>query len=165
MRKLHVKLQTPVIEIKASAEDSGTGSDSLIIGFRRLPLKQADKQLDAFVKASGDWLEAVKAGVPEEELETLNELMQKIIIDNILYLRSVDLRVENTDTGDLQPLKVPDTRKAKKDEDFWETPAECLDVLLDMYFQVAPWRSSLSTAFQDAMVNMKLPDIAGKVEN
>lgn len=164
MKKLHIKLQTPVIEINATAEDASGVKDSLTIGFRRTTIKDADIQLEKFSKASGRWLQAVKNDAPEEDLAKLDEELQAVISDNVLFLKGVDLRVGEEESDHLNVLRVSDTRKAKK-EDFWETPEECLAVLLDAYFQVAPWKSSLSTAFQQAMLNMKTPDLEGKIKN
>lgn len=172
-KQLYVKLQTPSIELPVKAKDPSGLKDSIIVGFKREDQKKSSTTLDTFSKLSDTYLrmllgqplegEATEANknteeYSQEEQDAAVDAISSIISSNILYIKQANLVLEDDVTGVETTLIIPDTRKAKPNEDLWETPSECLAALLDMYLSSAPWRSSLLTAFQKSLLNIDYED-------
>jgi len=156
-KQLFVKLQTPSIELSIKAKDSSGAKDSIIIGFTRYPLKEAEKELKIFQELLEEQLEELKEGNLEPEA------IDKFIKSKVLYIKQAKLEIHDNETGKDIELIVPDTRKAKPNDDFWETTDECLAALLDLYLSASPWRSSIITAIQKALLNVDYED--GQLKN
>lgn len=148
MKQLFVKLQTPTIELTVKAKDSSGAKDSAVFGFVRTNLEESDKELKVFAELLDEQLENAKEGVINTK--DVNEFIKS----KILYLKQAKLEVYDEDTDKTVELQIPDTRKAKKNEDFWEDAGECLIALLDLYLSASPWRSSIINALQKALVNV-----------
>ena len=177
-KALYVKLQTPSIELPVKAVDPSGVKDSIQVGFVRAPQKESTLILKEFSELSSVYLRMLlgqpldgKATEENKETEEYSELeiegaveaISKLLAANILYIKQAKLVIEDDVTGKDVDMIVPDTRKAKPNEDFWETPEECLAALLGMYLSAAPWRSSLLSSFQKALLNMDFED--GKLKN
>jgi len=148
MKQLYVRLQTPVIELTVKAKDSSGANDKIVVGFKRYNLEEAEKQLKEFQEVIEQQLEDMQEGT------AISEEVNSFIKDKVVYIKQAKLEIYDTEADKTVELVIPDTRKAKPNEDFWESPDECLDALLDLYLSAAPWRSSLITALQKALLNM-----------
>jgi hypothetical protein len=141
--KLFIKLQTPTIELKVSAKDAAGNKDSFTVGFKRYDLATAQVKLEQ--------LQNIFEAVSKETALDSKEL-NTFIKNEIVFLKQLKLDLED-ENGNSKELSVADTRTVKPNESLWETADECLAVLLDMYLGSAPYRLSLITALQKALLN------------
>jgi hypothetical protein len=139
-KKLFIVLQKPTIELELIAKDSAKQTDRFIVGFNRYTIEQADPKFKEFS-------ELLNAVTDKDSAE----LVSKFIKSEIQYLKAVGLEYE--EDGKNKKLHITDTREAKPFEGLWETPDECLDVLLDMYLGSAPYRLSFIENLSKAFVN------------
>ena len=147
MKQLYVKLQTPVIELTVKAEDSSKTKDSMIVGFKRYPLEEADKELKKFQQLLEEQLDSMQEGT--SDLEEVNNFIKS----QIEYIKQAHVVIHD-EAGKESELTVADTRKAKPNDGLWDDADSCLDALLDLYLSSTPYRSSLITALQKALLNM-----------
>lgn len=145
MAQLKIVAQTPSIELKVQSKDGSGSSTTLLVGFKRYKAVEAETRSKVY-----------EAIVNTEDFNIMesNEELDNFIKEEILYIKKIALPVMDEDTGEEKVLKIPDTRTAKKVETLWENPAECLDVLLDAYFQWSSWRVSFISAVQIALLDM-----------
>lgn len=168
-KKLYVKLQTPTIELGVTAKDSSGLVDKLTVGFKRPERKVADALYEQFADLSDIYVKQLlgqplgEKGTKEnqftveytlEEKEGITEQISAMILNSIVYLKEAKVLVVDDEKGSESYLTIPDTRKAKPNEDFWEDKAGCLAALLDMYLDASPWRSSLTSAYQKSLLNV-----------
>jgi hypothetical protein len=177
--KIFVKLQSPSVELKVQAQDCSGAKDSIVVGFKRYDIveskaraeKLQDLQTQLYLNTMVELSEQYKlvnidnetkpSATPRiSEEEALNSISQ-FIKDEILYIRDVNLTIE--DTGIIKELKIADTRSAKPNEPLWGTPEECLSVLVDSFLESAPYRGSLIAAQQKALANLEIKD--GEIKN
>jgi len=147
-KQLFVKLQTPVIELTIKAKDSSGATDKIVVGFKRYKLEEAEKELTTFQELLEQQIEDMKDGsLASKEIDAY-------IKSQVIYIKQAKLEIYDSENDKTIELVVPDTRKAKPNDDFWGTSDECLAALLDLYLSAAPWRSSLITALQKALLNV-----------
>lgn len=166
-KQLYVKLQTPTIELLVKAEDSSKTKAALTVGFKRYEMEQTDLKLEELQEILKEHLRLLQLRqknteeVSQEEINEANSQITKFIASEIVYILKAKVDVE--EEGKLSELAIPDTRKAKPVEDFWESPDECLAALLEMYLASAPWRSSFVASLQAALLNSNYEE--GKAKN
>jgi hypothetical protein len=146
-KKLYLRLQSPVIELKISCRDGGGTQASFTVGFRRHGKVEAEDKLKAFQDLFSS------EGVKTTQLDDF-------IKDDIMYVKDIDFDVEDTETGALSHVSVKDSRKEKKGE-LWEDSDECLTTLKDMLFDSNPYATALYGAFPKALVNIDLSQDLG----
>ena len=150
-QKLYVKLQAPTIELSINAKDGGNTQASLIAGFKRYQSEQGESKLKEFQELLGRTDEVGKNAITA------------FIANEIVYLKKAPIVVEDTDTGTLKDVVVKDTRDAiKPNETLWDSPKECLDVLLSHYLESNPWRVSLIEGILKALTNMDFSSESAK---
>jgi len=85
----------------------------------------------------------------ENTIERANETIlinqKEFTLKHVAYIKNASLSVDGDN------LLIADTREAKPIESLWNTPDECLAVLLDMYLESPFFKDSLSTAVSDAV--------------
>jgi len=156
MKKLFIKLQTPTTELKVTAKDAAGVADSILVGFKRYEVKEAELKLKEFQ-------EALQSQVDDStEGSFAIEQVDAFISSQIVYIKQVRLE-EQGDDGRTNSITIADTRKAKPYDTFWENPEECLDALLSMFLAASPWRVPLVTGLQKALVNADFEE--DKVKN
>jgi len=176
MLNIYVKLQTPVIELPVSAKDAIGQTDSFIAGFKRYEIDEAREKLKALeelqkqvflnntkdLKAQYNYLNHESSStVTEEPTMTeaeANKAILAFIKDEISYLLKVEVITIDSTTKAKTTVKIADTRTAKPIEPLWETPEECLSVLVDSFLACAPFRGSLAAAQQKALLNTDYKD-------
>lgn len=146
MKKLYLKLQSPVIELKVQCRDGSGASTSFIVGFKRHGKTEAENRLKAFQDM---FTEAVQTG-----------LLDKFIKDEILYVKDIEFDVEDTETGAVTHILVKDSRKEKKG-DAWEDADECLELLKSLLFDSNPYATAIYGAYPKALVNVDLSNELG----
>ena len=142
--QLYVKLQTPTIELQVKAKDASGSKDTFIVGFKRYDLKETEGK---FISLQ-DILEDV-----QNENNLNSDALNKFVKAEIVYMKAAKLELYDNIKDTTKELSVPDTRTAKPVETLWETSDECLAVLLDLYLASAPYRVSLISAMQKALLN------------
>jgi len=142
--KLCVKLQTPTIELKITAKDAAGVKDSFLVGFKRYEISATDAKLKE--------LQAVMQETIEDSTESGTAKLSSFIKGEIAYLKQIKLDLVD-ENGATKEITVLDTRTVKPNETLWGTPDECLAVLLDLYLASAPYRVSLISAMQKALLN------------
>ena len=177
-KKLYVKLQTPVTELVLNATDAAGVKDSLTVGFKRFTITEADAELKAFAEVNDLYIrmlmkqprvgdikedaEGTEVYSPELIASTLAQL-DTFIASSISYIKNASISGEDEE-GKSTKLLITDTRSAKPLEDFWESSEECLSVLVGMYLDCTPWKSSLNAGYQKALINTEVDD-GGKLKN
>ena len=141
--QLFIKLQTPTIELKVSAKDASGAKDNFLVGFKRYELKETDAKL----KTLQEIMEDATSGDSLVQIE-----LDKFIKNEIVYLKQIRLDLVD-EKGNPKEFTVQDTRSVKPYETLWESPDECLAVLLDLYLASAPYRVSLISSLYKALMN------------
>lgn len=142
-QKLYVKLQAPTIELSITAKDGGNTQASMLVGFKRYPSEQGEAKFKEFQELLGKTDDAGKSSITA------------FVAGEIVYLKKAPIVVEDTEAGTLKDVVVKDTRDAiKPNETLWESPEECLDVLLSHYLESNPWRVSLIEGILKSLTNM-----------
>jgi len=173
-RELFVELQTPVVELVVEASDAAGTNSSIVVGFKRYIAPDANSTLPdegkeillKFEALNESYLTELKKeerSIPRET-EIQDEIKQ-LVKDHILFIKGCKLPVYDSETRKLiETLKVSDTRTAKPDKDFWETPEECLTLLAGYYLKATPWESPLFLAFQKSLLNQEI-DLEALLKN
>lgn len=141
--QLFIKLQTPTIELKVTAKDASGAKDNFLVGFKRYELKETDAKL----KALQEIMEEATKGDSLVQTE-----LDKFIKNEIVYLKQIRLDLVD-EKGNPKEYNIQDTRSVKPYETLWESPDECLAVLLEMYLASAPYRVSLIASLYKALLN------------
>jgi hypothetical protein len=139
--KLNLKLQTPTIELKVQAKDPSGAVDTILVGFKRYGFAEAKERFESF--------------------STSDELIDNVIKQEIVYIKSMKLSLED-ENGKTKELVIADTRTQKPVESLWGEPEECLSVLVDALLDSAPYRGSLIEAMNKALLNMNIGDDSAK---
>jgi hypothetical protein len=157
MRKYHVQLTNPVIELVLKAKDIAGEQAELIVGFKRKSIKEAqffaehcDKITNAPVGPKGTYpVEIVSFETSEQKEEHLKQLVK----GEVLYLKDVEL---TCDEGPEFTIKIPDTRTVPNGDyqELWGDNTKCLDFLLDIYLTSAPWSSAFISALYSISLNL-----------
>ena len=140
--QIAIKLQTPTIELPVKAKDASGAKDTILVGFKRYPIDEAQVKLD-LVQDLLDSADKAK-NLESTELDTF-------LTNEIVYIKQIKLDID--ENGKPRELSIPDTRQAKPIADLWENGDECLSVLLKMYLSSAPYRLALILAGQKALYN------------
>lgn len=156
MKKLFIKLQTPSTELKVTAKDAAGVTDTLLVGFKRYEVLEAEAKLKEFQEALKAQIDSAKDGAPDMAG------VDQFISDQVVYIKQAKLEEQDED-GSSSTITISDTRKAKPFGTFWENPEECLDALLSMYLSASPWRVPFVTGLQKALVNADFEE--DKVKN
>jgi hypothetical protein len=150
-QKLYVKLQTPTLELTIQAKDGGGTAGTVIAGFKRYPSEQGEVKLKEFQELLGRSDDVGKAAITA------------FLSSEIVYLKKAPITVEDTETGLIKDIVVKDTRDAvKPNETLWDSPKECLDVLLEMFLDSNPWRVSLIEGVLKSLTNMDFNNDSAK---
>lgn len=176
--KLSIKNSEPFIE---QSVKSATTTDSIIVGVKVYSEKELkpvrkeffslyDKRLTRLqnkIKAVNIDLSLTEDELEDQlnslevELETLTEEMlerYKVFYKKqVLFLKNCKLLTE-----DGQTVEVIDTREVKPIESLWGSPSECLDALLDVYFDDRNYKDSLITAIYTGLFGTSLEDVKAK---
>jgi len=152
--KLFVKLQTPVIELKVTAKDISGTKDSIIVGFKRYPVSEAQVKIAELQDIWKDLSES--SDTPD------TKRFDNFLRNQIVYIKGFEGETQDSTDGTVKKLSVADTRTVKPIETLWDTPEECLVVLLDNFLECAPIRVSLQTALSQALVNADYSDAETK---
>lgn len=142
-RKLCVALQTPYIELVVASEDASENVANILVGFKRFPLKEAQEQMKIY---DGITNKDIPDDVKSKELEAF-------VKSHILYIKNAKVEIYNNDEL-VQTVNITDTRNPPELKDFWASGEECLSVLIDNYFDSAPWKSPLYKAHSKALLNV-----------
>ncbi len=140
--QIAIKLQTPTIELPVKAKDASGAKDTILVGFKRYPIEEAQAKLDT-LQSLLDSADKVKS------LESTE--LDNFITNEIVYIKQIKLDLN--ENGKSRELAIADTRQVKPIADLWETGDECLSVLLKMYLSSAPYRLALILAGQKALLN------------
>ena len=144
--KLYVKLQTPTIELKVSAKDIAGTKDSIQVGFKRYPVTEAQVKI---AELQDIWKELSESSDTTPDTKKFDKFLR----DQIVYIKGFEGETQDSTDGSVKKLSVTDTRTVKPIETLWDTPEECLVVLLDGFLECAPIRVSLQNALTKALVN------------
>lgn len=173
MAKIQIKTSKPFVERKVQAKSL---KESIIIGVRSYPEKEMAEirkeylanfstvKLSRWVKELEELREntSLSETVFDEKVSFLeNAIAEKnqsfasfqneFCHKHIVYIKNASLSLE--ENGKKTDLLIPDTREVKPIESLWETPEECLVVLLDMYLDSTSYQDSLYSATPSAVFN------------
>ena len=151
MKKLHLKLQTPTVEIKLETSDVIGQKDSVLVAFKRYPSAEAKEYLKQYQKL----LDGLKEDLDEVILKQNTDKIREFIIGQVSYIKDVSLKIQENDdiSKKLTNLVIPDTRLEKDREGFWESSEEALETLLDMYLNADLWFSEFLIAVISSLSN------------
>ena len=141
-KKLYILSQTPWVELDiTSAPDAAGKTYSMTVGFKRKSPEESNKEFEELSKYQQD-----------------SEFFKRIK-DNIIYLKNVTLPIYDENSVFVEEKIVADTRLEQGFEDFWGSSEECLSVLLDLYFESNPWKSSFISTYFDVLLNRTLSKV------
>lgn len=102
-----------------------------------------------------------KSEALKEEIEALTasglSAREEYYKRHVLYLKNITVPYED-DEGNKLSILVKDTRTVEPVEPFWETPEECLAVLLDTLFEEDTLKGSLQRVIFEGIFNVDLGD-------
>lgn len=151
MTTLTLMVQEPSVELVVTSNDGSAKQKSLTVGFKRYQRAEAD----ARIKEYETIVEAADFNINDSpELDTF-------IKEEILYMKGLSVPYQDAEGKD-KTLRIMDTRKAAKLETLWESPEQCLAVLLDAYFQWSSWRVSFISAVQTALADLDFKEAQRK---
>lgn len=151
MTTLTLMVQEPSVELTITSNDGSAKQKSLLVGFKRYPREEAEariKEYEAIVNA------------PDFDINKSPEL-DDFIKSEVMYMKGLSVPYQDTE-GNEKTIRVMDTRKAAKLETLWDTPEQCLAVLLDAYFQWSSWRVSFISAVQTALADLDFKEAQRK---
>lgn len=152
MKKLYLALQTPTIEITLEAIDGAGKKDTVIVGFNRYDSETGKTLLKEFQGLLGETSEEMD----EEATKVIADKIQAFVVKEVSYLKKVSLKVGSEGEKKLHALVIPDTRLEKEREDFWETPEEALETLLELLLSADLWYSEFVGGVIQALSNIEL---------
>jgi len=151
MTTLTLMVQEPSVELAVNSNDGSAKQKTLLVGFKRYPREEADARIKEY-----------EAIVNEADFDINDSPDLDVFIKNeILYMKNLSVPYQDAE-GKEKTLRILDTRKAAKLETLWETPEQCLAVLLDAYFQWSSWRVSFITAVQTALADLDFKEAQRK---
>ena len=145
MKKFYIASQAPVIEMPVTSEKDAEGkSYTSIIGFRRYKGSEAQNKIESFKDL--------------DENQATDLLKSEIV-----YIKDAIASVYDDETFELvETVKIPDTRKAKVLEPFWQDAGECLAVLTEHYLDSIPWKGSIIQAYIKSLYNLDFKEAEQK---
>jgi hypothetical protein len=182
MAQLSIKSCKPYVETKANK----LGSKEFIkVGIAVYKESERDEIRDKYLSEFSTTLltrwgyeleELAKdTSISEDELEQRTEALERKISlrtkefgdtkddfcrKHIAYLKGVSLDLE--EDGKVTELLINDTREAKPVDGLWDTPEECLVVLLDIFLDSVYYRSSLHDVVRDAVFTSDFKGLEAK---
>jgi len=142
--KINIRLQSPTIELPIKAQDASGAKDSLVVGFKRYEITEAQNKLDKLQEILSE----------SQDAGSLNSTaLDTFVKAEIVYIKQAKLELYDDETKTTKDLVIADTRTSKPNESLWVDADSCLDVLTSMYLSSAPWRLSLILAAQKALLN------------
>ena len=179
--KLYIKNVKPFTEVVVQAKGL---KDNITVGikcYNQTVLEAIRKEFQTVIDTSKviRWnrqLDILKTDInlSDEAIEEQSEiLVDKIERENSLIAERLasfyNSHVTHIKNASLQQgdekkdLFIADSRDAKPVESLWETPEECLVVLLDTYINFAPFRDSLHSKILETIFNYKFE--TGEIKN
>lgn len=80
------------------------------------------------------------------QIHVQQKATEEFYLQFVLFMQNATITDTDNSTGETKTITVADTRHAKPIESLWETPEECLAVLLSVYLEYAPFKDSLLNA-------------------
>lgn len=168
-KRLYIQQTKPFIELEVKPE--GSSQEAVTFGFKLFGLKEREelsKELTEFIENNSDGVAALSA-TQQESFATLADVEKENIItkalafmgeqeefnlakarDAILYIKGATITVYDAENV-LTSTKVEDTRKAEPLADFWETPEEALQVILDSFLDDKGWKEAILAKHQESL--------------
>ena len=140
--RIFAKLQTPTIELKVQALDAAGTKDSILVGFKRYEITQAQVKLLA--------LQELLANIKDDS-DADQKVLDAFVKEEIVYIRQAKLDLE--EDGKNKELIIQDTRTTKPIAGLWEDSDGAIDALTDLYLASSPYRLALILATQKALFN------------
>ena len=140
--RIFAKLQTPTIELKVQALDAAGTKDSILVGFKRYEITQAQVKLLA--------LQELLSNIKDDS-DADQKVLDAFVKEEIVYIRQAKLDLE--EDGKNKELIIQDTRTTKPIAGLWEDSDGAIDALTDLYLASSPYRLALILATQKALFN------------
>lgn len=172
-KKIYIALQTPTVIIPIQSEKDCTGArKKLKAEFKRYRGEESDRKLTEFrnIVDRKPPVELLGENITEDQQKELLDFQFQVVRDiktfikhEIVSLQDVPLIYED-ESGRLTERVFNDTKKAEKDDELWGAPENCLDFLLDIILDSAPWSSPFITAMYSVFNNVQIGQ-AAEVKN
>lgn len=111
-------------------------------------LSLSDEELDAEIALFTDKI--------DNESKLIQNRLAAFYISQVTHIKNASLQLDID--GKKTDLFITDSREVKPVESRWGTSEECLVVLLDTYFEYAPFRDSLHTVIPATVFNYNYRD-------
>lgn len=168
-KKLYIQNTKPFIELMVKPE--GSEQEAVTFGFKVYGLKDREKlseELTEFLENFSEEVAALAATQTEtfndlsdvEKENTINKALSFMAeqdkfnlakaIDSILYIKGATVTVYDAENV-LTSSKIEDTRTAQPLEDFWTTPEEALQVILESFLDDKGWKDAILLKHQEAL--------------
>lgn len=165
MAQYFLSLQTPTVELTVTGSDPAGKQSSILVGFKRYELEEAQARLDAFSEANKpledlgkleeDGVEIDKSTWREASTQ-VRAAINDMLREEIVYFRNIQLSEEVPGrSGEYRKgLLIADSRNFKDEAVL--AGKSCLDFLLDMHLASSLWRNALVSSMMSSISNIKL---------
>lgn len=167
-KQIFIALAEPVVEIDITSLEDVAGNTAKITTIWKRPVSQEEANTDSgklqtvlgesffipdeeLAKMSEAELTEQYEAFSKKQIVVVNELIQKYLIG----FKQVSLSFYD-DAGDLQRLKIADSRKETAREGFWETAEECRTSLLENFLSQLPWHSQFVATLSGLLLNKNI---------
>jgi hypothetical protein len=168
-KRLYIQQVKPFIEL--AVKPIGSEQEEVIFGFKTYSLKAREelgKLWSAFLTENSEQYAALNKTqevgfieLPDDERTSIMEkafefmaAQEKFnlasLANDVLYIKNATVTVYNEEDV-LVSNKIADTRKAEPLVDFWTTPEEALQVILDSFLDDKGWKEAILAKHQEAL--------------
>lgn len=145
-----IQAQPDTVEIKVKAKDGSGSQKMLLVGFKRYKSAESQDKTDEYT--------AIVDSVGDHILKS-QELFN-FIKEEIVFIKNISLDLMD-ETGKKSKLKIKDTREQKTIEGLWTSSEDCLETILDSYFEWDSWKLAFISAVQSSISDI---DVTGEIE-
>lgn len=144
-------------EVRKQFQDLMSNPDLELVLAKLQKLEETgDKADESFYEQRAELRSLIDSYSDLKEVETLEFYKRQI-----LFIKHASLELEDAD-GKSKDLSIADSRTVAPVESLWETPDECLAVLLDTYLSVPSLRDSLIDKITNIILNINIEE---KIKN
>lgn len=167
-KQIFIALAEPVVEIDITSMEDVAGNTAKISTIWKRPTSQEEANTDS---AKLQTVLGETFYIPDEELAKMSEeelterfetfsknqiaVANDLIKKYLIGFKQVSISFYD-DAGDLQRLKIADSRKETAREGFWETAEECRESLLENFLSQLPWHSQFVATLSGLLLNKNL---------
>jgi len=169
-KRLYIQQTKPFVELEVKPE--GSSQEAVTFGFKLFGLKDREelsKELTEFIENNSEGVQALSA-TQQESFAALSDVEKENIIakalafmgeqeefnlvkarDAILYIKGTSISDYDKDNNPIFTKVIEDTRTVTPLPEYWETPEEALQIILDSFFDNKGWKEAILAKHQESL--------------